>query len=93
VEQEETHEREDLPVFPCAAASQYNVAGAYYSYTISDADVLAVQRFYKKEMPKSGWDLAGVTDMSGKDIGKAYSIYFTKGQDMTIIQVFATYLT
>ena len=78
----------DLPIFPGGietndTATDYPI----YHYIIENADIDSVQRFYKSQMQVIGWELLNVGDMSGADIGKAYALWFTKDQDIVIIDV------
>jgi hypothetical protein len=73
-----------LPVFPSAE----EIDTWDYHYTIQKADVLTVQRFYKEQMQVVGWELIGIGDMSGADIGEAYALWFTKGDETASVDIF-----
>jgi hypothetical protein len=80
----------DLPIFPGGIESNDTTADhPIYHYIIENADVDAVQRFYKGQMQATGWQLLGTSDMGGADIGKAYALWFAKAQDIVTIDVFA----
>ena len=76
--------QDELPVFP--GAEEINTWD--YHYTIQKADVLTVQRFYKEQMQVVGWKLIGIGDMSGADIGEAYALWFTKGEETASVDIF-----
>lgn len=77
---------EGLPIFPGAVVVKDNSIG--YHYTVADADILAVQHFYRDEAPTAGWELLAITDASGADIGKAWSLLFTKGKIIAQVDIF-----
>lgn len=84
--------REDVPIFPGAEESKDDLATVYF-YKISNVDVFDVQRFYKKEMPNDGWEFLSAGDMSGEDIGEAYTLWFAKGEEIAIIELYPRYST
>jgi hypothetical protein len=75
-----------LPVFPNATESKNDVIS--YHYTVENANIEDVQRFYKDQMQTAGWKLLGAGDVSGPDIGKAYVLWFTKDQDIASVDIF-----
>ncbi len=77
---------EGLPIFPGAVEVRDNRVG--YHYTVANADILTIQRFYKNETPTTGWELLSITDASGADIGKAWSLLFTKGKIIAQVDIF-----
>ncbi|MCL4528432.1 MAG: hypothetical protein M1282_03355 [Chloroflexi bacterium] len=77
---------EGLPIFPGAVEVKDNGIG--YHYTISDTDILTVQRFYKDEAPAVGWELLQIADVCGADIGKAWLLLFTKGKTIAQVDIF-----
>jgi hypothetical protein len=82
-----TDARAGLPIFPGAIENESDIAS--YRYTVENADIDTVQRFYKDEMQAAGWELLGSGDMSGADIGKAYALWFVKDQAIISVDVFA----
>lgn len=78
--------REDLPIFPDAQSIKDDTTGIYY-YQISGEDAFDIQRFYKKEMPDAGWEFLGAGDMSVKDVGRSYVLWFAKGEEIVTIEI------
>lgn len=77
---------EGLPIFPDAVEVKDNSIG--YHYTIADVDILTVQRFYKEEAPVAGWEPLAVIDTSSREMGKAWSLLFTKGKTIAQVDIF-----
>lgn len=77
---------DDVPIFPGATNRSDFMNGR--SYTISNADLLDVVNFYKEKMKNTGWELLGVGDISMASIGDAYILWFSKDEDLLIIEVF-----
>jgi len=75
-----------LPVFPNAAVSSENSETRVY--VVRNARVLAVVDFYKQQMPPAGWELLGSGDTSLKGFGHAYTLWFSKGEEVVGIEVF-----
>lgn len=78
--------REDLPIFPGSEGMKDDATSIYY-YQISSNDAFDIQRFYKKEMPDAGWEFLGAGDMSVKDIGRSYVLWFAKGEEIVTIEI------
>jgi len=79
---------EGIPVFPGAAErSDNNIVGAR-SYTVSNTGIFDVVNFYKEQMKATGWELLGVGNTSVKGVGQAYSLWFSKGGDLLVVEIF-----
>ena len=79
----------DLPIYPGGIETNDTTADhSIYHYIIENADVDAVQRFYRSQMQATGWQLLGTGDMSGADLGSGYALWFAKAQDIVTIDIF-----
>ncbi|HLA87635.1 MAG TPA: hypothetical protein VJL10_06420, partial [Anaerolineales bacterium] len=79
----------DMPIFPGGIESNDTTADQpVYHYIIENADIDAVQRFYKSQMKSDGWQLLGVEDSSGATRRKAYTLWFAKDQNVVTIDIF-----
>jgi hypothetical protein len=77
---------EDLPIFPGAEERKDEIANVY-SCKISGEDVVDVQRFYEKEMPKAGWEYLGAGDLRGPETGEMYRLWFSKGEAIATVEL------
>ncbi len=75
-----------IPVFP--GAQQSSSAMESRSYSVAGKNVGDVVAFYKERMKSAGWELLGVGKTSVKGIGDAYVLWFSKGNDLLIAEIF-----
>lgn len=81
------NEWKGVPVFP-GATERGDTSVDVRTYVISNASILNVVDFYKEQMKATGWELLGIGNTSMKGIGEAYTLWFSKGRDLLVIEIF-----
>lgn len=80
----------DLPIFPGGIESNDFTADLpVYRYIVEEATVDAVRRFYEDRMQETKWESLAAMNVGAMDIGKAYTLYFTRGQELAVIDIYS----
>ena len=70
-------------------AQQYNLIPIVRDLLAdTETPIRVFQHFYEEKMQTAEWELLGVLDTSGANTGEAYSLWFSKDQDVVTIEIF-----